>query len=290
MLKLLFEAQLAEGQLKVKAVEAGRLAIIVKALEGVPEYGARAAELYETVGPQIAAAEAPLAARIAALQEELTRKGIAVLPTGRRADRLAFAIQTNQFECSVTTALEVTSFPCHSLDTSERLAALQALGDGQCDACVQPPEGATAEDREEAAQLVEQWRGTSAALSLRVAACEGQQRSEIEATQLHDECALLAARWAAWEQRCSVLLTPESSRKVADAKDVGALADLAAAQLPEGMALASEAARLRALQRRRDEGGEETAGPPPSAARLPAEQTMADELQFVREMAERLGR
>ena len=283
---LLHDARRCEHDAAIRAKEAAQLAVLVERLKTEPEYASRAMELFAAVGQPTTGAEAQMAARVKALEEH--QKWL----QARRAERLAHENDVAAFEATVDRAIELTAFPVPTVDTSEQLTELLRAGNVQARGLEKPPpQGATAASKAEAEDLLISWREIQPAISLRTSECEGNSRDAVEQARLLAECAALGRAYRAWEGRTRRLLTPDPSRKAADAETLRAQAEAASAQLPEGESHLERAKRLRAQLRKFDD--ESTSGAKgatlSSHANLPSEKEMELSIAHVRELADKLA-
>ena len=237
VLKLLYDAELCEKELALRAGELQQLAIIE--FKGEPDYATRAVDLFGAVAAPTTDAVPHMVERIKQLEAHYA------LLTARRAEQLDYDVKVAEFEATVQAALELTSFPVPTLDTADDLLAIQSQGEAQVDGLTPPPEGASGAARVHAAELILTWREIFPAISQRAAEAEGAQGAALQQERLLRECLALKLLWAEWEARNKRLLSPDAPATSADPEDVRLKAELALATILDGAAC--QRAQLRAL-------------------------------------------
>ena len=229
MLALLADAEALAAEAGLRAAAHAALLPLAARLEGDAELFPRASEALFRVA-SVPSAGSQLAARIGRLKDELARQ--------RRlaAERATFAAQLAAFEASVAKAMELTGFPLPGIDSAEEISALQAEGKAQAEALVPAPEGATAEQRAAADELMLMWLDVQPPLSRRAVDCVVAAGASLTEKKLHDEYASLATKFDAWHGRSLSLLTLSADAHAVGAADVLKAVELAEAQLAEGEA------------------------------------------------------
>ena len=132
--------------------------------------------------------------------------------------------------------MELTGFPLPGIDSAEEISALQGEGKAQAEALVPAPEGATAEQRAAADELMLMWLDVQPPLSRRAVDCVVAAGASLTEKKLHDEYASLATKFDAWHGRSLSLLTLSADAHAVGAADVLKAVELAEAQLAEGEA------------------------------------------------------
>jgi len=138
-----------------------------------------------------------------------------------------------EFGETVAEATEVTRFPL-ATDTLEVLSELLALGSNQADGLLPAPEGADAESREKADELMVAWRALKPEVTGRAADAEGEAKASMQVAKLADQYTDAAQGFNAWFDRCEGLLDLDPAVDVVSPADVEKAVEMVQAQAAEG--------------------------------------------------------